>query len=376
LARRRSSWARQVGSVQTCLFRVECTLIALPPYIRPVLLVFRATRIEGQFVFAQEFTPVARMRVEDNADRRTVQLRNTDMLINCAAYKAGHRVAEIDLAQTNCIESAPGDFVWVGLHEPDEVLLRTVQQRFGLHDLAVEDAHLAHQRPKLEAYGESLFIVLRTAQLADGKIVWGETHVFAGPSYVVTVRHGSTTAYKAVRARCESAPKMLSMGESFVIYSVMDFIVDSYFPVLHELEAEVDVLEDSVFSKNSARLDVERVFELRHELLLRRRAVLPLQEVCSSLIRFDVTLIAPEMRAYFRDVQDHVIRVVESIDNLRELLKGALEANLLLASVQQNDVTKQLAAWAAILAVPTAIAGIYGMNFKYMPERRWCINRI
>lgn len=290
------------------------------------------------------------------------------MLINCAAYKAGHRIAEIDLDQAGRVESAPGDFVWVGLHEPDEPLLRTVQQRFGLHDLAVEDAHTAHQRPKLEAYGESLFVVLRTAQLKDGKIAWGETHIFVGPGYVVTVRHGSTTAYKTVRARCESAPQMLSKGESFVIYSVMDFIVDNYFPVLHELEAEVDALEDSVFSKNSARLDVERVFELRHELLLMRRAVLPLQEVCSSLIRFDVTLIAPEMRAYFRDVQDHVIRVVESIDNLRELLKGALEANLLLASVQQNDVTKQLAAWAAILAVPTAIAGIYGMNFKYMPE--------
>lgn len=290
------------------------------------------------------------------------------MLINCAAYKAGHRIAEIDLDQAGHVEAAPGDFVWVGLHEPDEPLLRTVQQRFRLHDLAVEDAHTAHQRPKLEAYGESLFVVLRTAQLKDGKIAWGETHIFAGPGYVVTVRHGSTTAYKAVRARCESAPQMLSKGESFVIYSVMDFIVDNYFPVLHELEAEVDALEDSVFSKDSARLDVERVFELRHELLLMRRAVLPLQEVCSSLIRFDVTLIAPEMRAYFRDVQDHVIRVVESIDNLRELLKAALEANLLLASVQQNDVTKQLAAWAAILAVPTAIAGIYGMNFKYMPE--------
>jgi len=292
----------------------------------------------------------------------------TDMLINCAAYKAGHRIAEIDLDQADCIASRPGDFVWVGLHEPDESLLRVVQQRFGLHDLAVEDAHMAHQRPKLEAYGESLFVVLRTAQLKDGKIGWGETHVFAGPGYVVTVRHGSTTAYKTVRARCESAPEMLSRGESFVIYSVMDFVVDNYFPVLHELEAEVDALENSVFSQDSARLDVARVFELRHELLLMRRAVLPLQEVCNGLIRFDVTLIAPEMRAYFRDVQDHVIRVVESIDNLRELLKGALEANLLLASVQQNDVTKQLAAWAAILAVPTAIAGIYGMNFKYMPE--------
>lgn len=290
------------------------------------------------------------------------------MLVNSAAYKEGRRVRELDLAQTDCMESArDGGFVWIGMHEPDEALLRTVQERFGLHDLAVEDAHAAHQRPKLEVYGDSLFIVLRTAQLVDRKIAWGETHIFAGRGYVVTVRHGSTTAYKLVRSRCENAPDMLAKGESFVIYSVMDFVVDNYFPVLHELEGEVDALEDQAFH-GIGRLDVARVFELRHELLLMRRAVLPLQEVCTNLIRFDVTLIAPEMRAYFRDVQDHVIRVVESIDNLRELLKGALEANLLLASVQQNDVTKKLAAWAAILAVPTAIAGIYGMNFKTMPE--------
>ena len=290
------------------------------------------------------------------------------MLVNCAAYKAGQRIADIDLEQASGPESAAQDFVWIGLHEPEETLLRKVQQRFGLHDLAVEDAHLAHQRPKLEVYGDSLFIVLRTAHLHDGKIGWGETHIFAGRGYVVTVRHGSTTAYKTVRARCESAPQMLSMGESFVIYSVMDFIADNYFPVLHALEVEVDSLEDSVFSQDNSRLDIERVFELRHDLLLMRRAVLPLQEICSNLMRFDITLIAAEMRPYFRDVQDHVIRVVEHIDNLRELLKASLEANLLLASVKQNDVTKQLAAWAAILAVPTAIAGIYGMNFKYMPE--------
>lgn len=292
------------------------------------------------------------------------------MLVNCAAYKAGRRTADVDIEQADAVP-AEGGFVWIGLHEPDEELLRKVQDRFDLHDLAIEDAHLAHQRPKLEVYGNSLFIVLRTASLQSGKVSWGETHVFAGAGYVVTVRHGSTTAYATVRARCESAPDMLANGESFVIYSVMDFVVDNYFPILHALEAEVDVLEDSVFSKDGERLNVERVFELRHELLLMRRAVQPLQEVCNHLMRFDVTLIPNDMRAYFRDVQDNVIRVVEQIDNLRELLKAALEANLLLASVQQNDVTKQLAAWAAILAVPTAIAGVYGMNFKTMPELEW-----
>jgi magnesium transporter len=293
------------------------------------------------------------------------------MVVDCALYEGGRRIATIDLDAAGPPEPESGRFVWIGLHEPDEALLRKVQQRFGLHDLAVEDAHRAHQRAKLEVYGESLFIVLRTAQLQDRKIGFGETHIFAGHGYVVTVRHGSSTGYKEVRARCEHAPKMLERGEDFVVYSVMDFLVDNYFPVLHELEGEVDAIEEGVFARSSGRLDIERVYELRHDLLLMRRAIQPLQEVCSRIIRFDVPMIDVDMHPYFRDVQDHVIRVVESIDNLRELLNAALEANLLLASIQQNDVTKKLAAWAAILAVPTAIAGIYGMNFEYMPELKW-----
>ena len=195
-----------------------------------------------------------------------------------------------------------------------------MQQRFGLHDLAIEDALLAHQRPKLEIYGDSIFVALRTAQFVDRKLQFGETHIFAGRGYVVTVRHGSTTAYREVRARCENAPKMLAKGESFVVYSVIDFIVDNYFPVLHELEAEADALEEEVFAHSSDPTDVERIYELRHELLLLRRAVQPLQEVCNRIMRFDVPLIDHAMNDYFRDIQDHVIRVVEGIDNLRDLL--------------------------------------------------------
>jgi magnesium transporter len=291
-----------------------------------------------------------------------------DMVIDCALYENGRRIATIDLDQASAPEPGSGRFVWIGLHEPDEDLLRKVQLRFGLHDLAIEDAHNAHQRAKLEIYGESLFVVLRTVQLQDGKVTFGETHIFAGRGYVVTVRHGSTTAYKEVRARCEHAPQMLAKGEDFVVYSVMDFVVDHYFPVLHKLEGEVDAIEEAVFAVSRSRIDIERIYELRHDLLLMRRAIQPLQEVCSRIIRFDVPMIDADMQPYFRDVQDHIIRVVESIDNLRDLLNSALEANLLLASIQQNDVTKKLAAWAAILAVPTAIAGIYGMNFEYMPE--------
>jgi magnesium transporter len=288
-------------------------------------------------------------------------------VINCVEYESGRRRAEIDLKEA-CPCEADGSFVWVGLHAPNQELLHTVQQRFNLHDLAIEDALLAHQRPKLEIYGDSVFIALRTAQLVDKKIQFGETHIFAGRGYVVTVRHGSTTAYREVRARCEGVPKMLAMGESFVVYSIIDFIVDNYLPVLHGLETEADALEEEVFAHKSDQADVERIYELKHELLLLRRAVQPLQEVCNRIMRFDVPLIDHAMNDYFRDIQDHVIRVVEGIDNLRDLLTAALEANLLLVSLAQNQVTKSLTGWAAILSIPLAIASIYGMNFKWMPE--------
>jgi len=293
------------------------------------------------------------------------------MVINCASYHGGCRVGDIDLSQAEPVDTGEGRFVWIGLHEPDEELLRTVQKRFCLHDLAIEDAHQAHQRPKLEIYRDSLFLVLRTAQLHEQTIVFGETHVFAGQGYVVTVRHGSTTAYTEVRARCESAPKMLAKGESFVVYSVMDFIVDNYFPILHQLESEVDTLEDAVFSRKSTQPNIERIYELRHELLLLRRAVQPLQEVCNRIMRFDVTLIDQAMHPYFRDIQDHVIRLVENIDNLRDLLGAALEANLMLSSVEQNNIIKIFSVAAVVLMPPTLVASVYGMNFKNMPELDW-----
>jgi len=193
---------------------------------------------------------------------------NHGMVINCAAYEGGCRVGDIDLDQARKVATSDGRFVWIGLHEPDQPLLRTVQQRFGLHDLAIEDALCAHQRPKLEIYGDTLFVVVRTASLQDRKIQYGETHIFAGRGYVVTIRHGSTTAYKEVRTRCEGAPKMLAMGEGFVVYSIMDFIVDNCFPILQELESEVDALEDAVFARTSDRPNVERIYDIRHELLL------------------------------------------------------------------------------------------------------------
>lgn len=293
-------------------------------------------------------------------------------VVGSAVYQSGRRVEDVEIERLDlaceAVAPEPGRFVWIGLYEPDEDVLAKVQRRFGLHDLAIEDAHNAHQRPKLEAYGDSLFLVLRTVQLLDGHVRFGETHIFAGSGHVVTVRHGSSVSYAEVRGRCERTPRMLALGEIFVVYSVMDFIVDNYFPVLHALEAEIDELEDRVFKQATTHADVERIYELRHELMTIRRAIHPLGEVCARMMRFDTPMIEERVQPYFRDVQDHVLRVVEAVDSLRELLTSALEANALFASLRQNEDMRRFAGWAAILAVPTAIAGIYGMNFEDMPE--------
>ncbi len=293
------------------------------------------------------------------------------MIVNCAAYCGGRRVADLDVDQIGAEAAREDRFVWIGLHEPDEDLLRRVQRQFGLHDLAVEDAHRAHQRPKLEIYGDSVFIVLHTAQLVEKKIAYGETHLFLGQGYVVSVRHGPSLSYADVRARCECSPKLLARGESFVLYALMDFVVDNYFPIVDAIEEEVERIEDAIFKERAARVEVERIYELRRELLLMRRAVSPLRELCGRIMRQDTPVVDPSMHHYFRDIADHVIRVDEAISDLRELLTSVLEADLMLSSARQNEVTKRLAAWAAILAVPTAIAGVYGMNFANMPELQW-----
>jgi magnesium transporter len=296
-----------------------------------------------------------------------------NQVVNCAEYAEGRRVGDIKLPDVSeVLGTDPSRFVWIGLLEPGEGLLREVQQEFRLHDLAVEDAHRAHQRPKLEEYGDAIFVVLRTAQRGeDAKIAFGETHVFIGPGYVVSVRHGASAPYVEVRQRCERAPHLLKKGPGFVLYAIMDFVVDNYFPIVDDLEADLERLEEEIFGGHYRRETTERIYDLKRDLLGLKRAVSPLMEICNRLTRFDSQLIDAESRPYFRDVYDHVIRINETVDNLRELLNGALEANLSLISVAQSEVTKKLASWAAILAVPTMVAGIYGMNFEFMPELKW-----
>ena len=296
-----------------------------------------------------------------------------NMVVGCAAYEGGRKIADLDIDHLDAFETGTGKgrFVWIGLHEPSEELLQKVQKRFGLHELAVEDAHNAHQRPKLEIYAESLFMVLQTAQRVGHNTQFGETHVFAGRGYVITVRHGPSSSYKEVRTRCEATPRMLKKGEDFVVYAIMDFIVDNYIPVVDCMETEIDELEEEVFKQSFRRDTVERIYQLKRDLLELRRKVAPVVDIANRLMRFDLPVIDKDTHPYFRDVLDHAIRVNDSVDYLRELLNSALEVNLLLASVDQSEVTKKLASWAAILAVPTAVAGIYGMNFDFMPELRW-----
>lgn len=295
-------------------------------------------------------------------------------IVQCVEYGEGRRLRDVPLEDVSEVLAGEraGRFVWIGLYEPDERLLRRVQEEFGLHDLAIEDALRAHQRPKVEEYGDGLFVVLRTAHADDqGRLHFGETYIFVGPQYVVSVRHGDALGYTAVRQRCESTPHLLARGPGFVLYALMDFVVDHFFPVVDAFEERLGRLERTIFDGGPPRRTTRRIYELKAELLEFKRTVSPLIEVCNRLLRFDLAFVGADTRNYFRDVYDHVLRVNEAVDTLRELLASALEANLALVGVAQNEVAKKLAGWAAILAVPTMIAGIYGMNFDHMPELRW-----
>ena len=294
-------------------------------------------------------------------------------VVNCAAYAGGRRVTDVEIEDISEVLKQQDRFIWIGLHEPKEALLRQIQQEFGLHDLAIEDALSAHQRPKLERYGDSLFVVLRTVYMnhEPGDMEFGETHLFVGPNYVISVRHGSSLSYAAVRSRCETTPPLLTKGPGFVLYALMDFIVDQYFPIVDVLEDELEALEADIFGEALSRDTTQQIYRLKRRLLDVKRAVSPLVDVCNRLMRYDLALIPEDTRPYFRDVYDHVIRINEMVDIQRELLTTALEANLSLIAVAQNDVMKRLAGWAAIIAVPTMIAGVYGMNFEFMPELRW-----
>lgn len=294
-------------------------------------------------------------------------------IVNCVAYCDGRRVAGIEVDEIQEALTKDDQFVWIGLREPEIELVHRIQQAFGLHELAIEDALCAHQRPKIERYGDSLFVVLRTANLEPGEqaIAFGETHIFLCAQSIVVLRHGPSLPYVGVRARLESNPHLLRQGPGAALYALMDFVVDQYFPIIDALEQQLQALEEAIFSETFSRETPGQIYRLQSQLIQVKRAISPLIDICNRLARADYQLIAAELQPYFRDVYDHVIRLNELVDTQRELLTTALEANFSLMSIGQNEVMKRFAGWGAIIALPTMVAGIYGMNFAVMPELEW-----
>lgn len=292
-------------------------------------------------------------------------------VVNSVAYRNGQSLGEIAIEEVSDLIKQPDTFVWLGLHEPDAALLLRIQVEFGLHELAIEDAHHAHQRPKIETYSGSLFIVLKTAQRETGAVVYGETHLFVGPNFLVSVRHGASSSYEHLLQRCEAGTKGLHKGPGFALYAVLDFVADNYQPIVAKLEQDFEAIETDIFTDRLDRLLIERLYALKRQLLKLRNAALPLAEISAELMRLHEDLIPKELRAYFRDIQDHVSRLVGQIDGMRDMLTTAMQVNLALVANNQNEVVKRLAGWGAILAIPTVIFSLYGMNFEWMPELKW-----
>src|SRR5215204_7785982 len=308
------------------------------------------------------------------------------MIVDNAIYVDGRRVAEPSSLQETyeaCREQR--GLAWIGLHEPTEEEFSSVAQEFGLHPLAVEDAVKAHQRPKLEHYDETLFVVLRPARYVDETetVEFGEVHVFVGGDFVVTVRHGKASELGKVRKRLEGDPDLLRLGPEAILYAIMDRVVDDYGPVVAGLENDIDEIETEVFSGNAGVS--RRIYELSREVIQFQRATQPLPDILALLVEDKEIVADPELQSYLRDVQDHALRVQERVEAFRELLQTILSVNLTLvglsqneevkaltgASIQQNNEVKKISAWAAILFAPTLIGTVYGMNFDYMPELHW-----
>lgn len=294
------------------------------------------------------------------------------MIVDCAVYEAGRRrPGELPVAKACEASQRENAFVWIGLHEPSEDEFDSVRREFGLHELAVEDAIKAHQRPKLEVYGDSLLIVLKPARYLepDKTVEFGEVLIFIGDGFIITVRHGEAALHE-VRLRTEERPDLLRCGPGAALYAIVDRIVDDYQPVIAAVDRDVEDVEREVFSPSPSNT-AERIYDLKREVLGLHAAVAPLAEPLDSLARGRHGLIDETMRAYFRDVHDHVLRSVEQVESCRDLLTSVLAANMTQVTVRQNEDMRRISAWAAIILAPTLIAGVYGMNFKHMPELAW-----
>ena len=294
------------------------------------------------------------------------------MLVNCVAYEAGRKLADIEKQEISNYLARPGAFVWVALRDTTEAELAEMQAEFDLHPLAVEDARHGHQRPKIEEYGDSLFVVINTIEVEGDDLRTGEIHVFAGPNYVLSVRHRTERGFTDVRARAEREPELLKHGSGYVLYALMDAIVDRYFPVLDAVEMELEKLEGRLFTPGaSPRENIEALYYVKQKLTTMKHATSPLQENAGKLYGGRVPYVCTGLGEYFRDVYDHLVRINQSIDAARETVNTAIQVALAMVATGQGEITRRLAAYAALVAVPTMIAGVYGMNFRHMPELSW-----
>ncbi|MFE1288001.1 magnesium and cobalt transport protein CorA [Streptomyces sp. NPDC058751] len=302
-------------------------------------------------------------------------------VVNCVAYRDGARIPESsDLVDTvRRIRKRDDGFVWLGLHEPTDVEFAGIAELFDLHPLAVEDAVEAHQRPKLEWYGDTLFAVFKTVcyvehteLTATSEVVnTGEIMVFVGPDFVISVRHGRHGSLGPLREELEADPQQLSKGPAAVLHAIADHVVDEFVSVADSVQADIDHVEAEVFAENGARTDAGRIYQLKRELLELKRAVAPLARPVQELTTRPTRVVSPEIQAYFRDVSDHLLRVTEQIAAFDELLNSILQAHLAQVTVAQNEDMRKITAWAAVIAVPTMVCGVYGMNFDNMPELHW-----
>ena len=283
-------------------------------------------------------------------------------------YRHGQRVRSVAIDERIDCPEDKSEFIWIGVSDPSIEEMQTLQHTYGLHPLAVEDALKANQLPKVDIYGDQLFVVARTAHVEDGAICYGETALFIGHSHLISVRHGSARAHVMLRADLEAVPQRLAQGVDYVAHAILDFIVDGYLPVIEGIEEEVLAMEQTMLDQFLGRAEINRIFSLRRQLIRFQRILVPMQEVATKFVKIDLPCVDVEARPYFADVRDHVRRVQTMVDDLRDILNSVFESSNLLEQQRTGDITRQLAAWAAILAVPTAIAGIYGMNFEHMPE--------
>jgi magnesium transporter len=291
------------------------------------------------------------------------------MLINCVAYQNGNKLADCPIDDISEYLKRPGCFVWVALLDASPEELTKMQEEFGLHDLAVEDAQQGHQRPKIEEYDDSIFAVLHTVALAaDGEVSVGEVDIFVGANFVLSVRNRSPADFLGVRARAEREPHLLQHGPAFVFYALMDAVVDRYFPIIDALETDLESIEDQIFEPHLGRANIERLYALKRKIGVVKHAVAPLQEAVAKLVSGRVHQICSNNREYFRDVFDHLARMNALLDTLRDTIGTAIQVNLASVTIEETEITKRLAAWAGIFAVATAFAGIWGMNFQNMPE--------